>query len=236
MAGIVCEAGLAPTVPCVHAHTALDYPDTLDVVNATVERLDMDLEVIEPTDLGAHMKRLAKKFGGIVPQPGVNGYDVWDLLRIIPSDVDVVDVLRDLQHAIAAGNMCIAHMYEVGYDGAYVGIRADESRGRKEYARRWGYEHGYKDGTHNVTPLLAWSGLDVFAFLVSRGLPIHPFYRLAYEAPGAPRDPAMLRVDISIPPAFPASQGAMALIARAYPRFWRQLLEVRPELRYYSLV
>lgn len=235
MTGILDEAGLSATVPSVHAHTKLDYPDTLDVVHQVADRLNLELEVVEPTDLGPHVQRIAKKYGGTPPQPSVEGYDEWDLLRALPAHVDVLEALGDIGRAIAAGNMCISWMYEAGFDGAFVGIRADESYGRSQYARRWGYSHDYKDGTTNVTPLLAWSGQDVYAYLVSRELPIHPWYRAAYEANrGLVEDPMRLRVDLSIPPGFASTRGSAALIAKVYPQHWRRLVAVRPELRNYE--
>ena len=234
MVGVIDECGLSDRVPSVHAHTAIDYPDTLDVVNAVADKLNLELEIVEPTDLEPHVMRIAKKYGTTPPQPGVNGYDEWDLIRAVPQNIDLPTALPDIGRALAAGNMCIAHMYATGRDGAFVGIRADESAARRWYARRWGSSHSYADGTHSVTPLLAWSGIDVFAYLVSRELPIHPWYRHAYEAGRGVEPPERLRVDLGVPPAFPASRGAAQLIARVYPDFWRRLTAIRPEMCLYT--
>lgn len=235
MAGILDEVGLSATVPSVHAHTKLDYPDTLDVVNAVADRLNLELIVVEPTDIESHVKRICKIYGVTPPQPSVDGYDEWDLLRSLPADVDAVTGMAQVGRAVSAGNMCIAFMYEHEFNGAFVGIRADESAARTQYARRWGYSHAYGDGTTNVTPLLAWSGMDVFAYLVKHELPIHPYYRRAYEAfNGAIESPMTIRVDLGIPPAFPSSRGAATLIAKVYPDYWRRLTSIRPEMRLYE--
>jgi len=235
MAGVLDEVGLSGTVPSVHAHTALDYPDTMSVVNAVADRLDLELIVREPDDLEKHVKRIAKKYGTTPPQPSVSGYDEWDLLRALPHDIDTHKGMEEVGKAISSGNMLIAYMYEAELDGAFVGIRAEESRARTMYFRRWGYSHDFKDGTRNVTPLLAWTGMDVYAYLVSRELPIHPYYRKAYEVfHGQVETPMMVRVDLGVPPAFPSSVGAATMIARVYPEFWRKLTLVRPDMRHYE--
>lgn len=235
MNGILDEVGLTATVPSVHAFSALDYPDTIDVVHDVAERLNLELIVIEPDNLEYHVKRIAKKFGVTPPQPGVNGYDEWDLIRACPPDGAVTDYLIEVSKAQSSPHQLVSFMYENQYDGAYVGIRADESAARKQYARRWGYAHGYGDGTTNVCPLLAWSGLDVYAYLVSRDLPIHPYYRKAFEVwRGEVDSPMTLRVCLAIPPAFPSSRGSASLIARVYPEFWRKLTMIRPEMRAYE--
>lgn len=235
MAGILEEVGLAPTVPCVHAHSGLNFPDTLSVVDATVDALNMDLEVIEPADIETHIRRIAKKYGVTAPQPAVSGYTELDLLRTIPLTVDITDALSDVLVVVAAGNMLISYMYEHEFAGSFVGLRADESRARTWYRRMWGADHrNMKDGTHQVCPLLEWTGLDVYAYIVSRGLPIHPYYQAAFEGSrGTVPDPARLRVDLGITPSIIAANGGMTFIRRVYPKMFAELAAIRPELNRY---
>lgn len=235
MAGLLHEAGLAGRVPCVHATSVMSFPDTLSVVDDVAAKLNMDLVVVEPDNLEFHVKRIAKKYGVTPPQPALAGYSEWDLLRAVPANVDITDALDDVWQAVAAGNMMVAFMYAEGYDGSFVGLRADESRGRSWYARAWGTVHrSAKDGTYQVCPLLGWSAMDVYAYLVSRDLPIHPYYQAAYEIAGGATDPGRLRVDLAITPSGIAARGGMALIRRVYPEHFRQLATIRPELRGYA--
>lgn len=234
LAGILKEAGLSERVPCAYAHTALNFPDTMGVVEATVDVLGMDLEIVEPDELEGHIERIAKRYGTLVPQPPVNGYTEWDLLRAIPAHVDIAHAMADLHRAIASGNMLVAYTYAGDYDGSFVGLRADESRARAAYSQFRGpiYRHE-SDGKWQVCPLLPWSGNDVYAFLVSRKLPIHPFYRKAYEAFQGGTPPERLRVDLAITHDSIARHGSLALVARVYPALWKTITEIRPELRQY---
>lgn len=233
MAGILEQAGLADRIPCVYAHCDLNLPDTQSTVEATAERLNMNLDIIEPDALEEHAARISKKYNHPLPQPSVGGWTVWDLLRCFPPSASIVQSLDDLQKACAAGNMLVAHMYAEEYAGSYVGLRAEESRGRAAYARVWGPVHqSVLDGTRQVCPLLAWTGNDVFAYLVSRELPIHPYYRAAAETfPDVP--PHRLRVDLALTPDSIAARGAMAMLARVYPDFFARIASVRPEIRLY---
>jgi phosphoadenosine phosphosulfate reductase len=79
-----------------------------------------------------------------------------------------------------------------------TGIRADESSDRQRrdaIARKWERLAGYKpDGTttrYTCAPLTSWTGQDVFAYLASRDLPVHPTYACTF---GGRLDRTRLRV------------------------------------------
>ena len=55
------------------------------------------------------------------------------------------------------------------------GVRAEESAMRRASAR-W---HGAVS-KRTCRPILDWSGADVFAYMASRGLPVHPAYAMSY--------------------------------------------------------
>lgn len=65
------------------------------------------------------------------------------------------------------------------------GVRGDESAVRAKRARK-GETYGI-----SCAPLAGWSGWDVFAYLVTHGLPIHPAYACTM---GGQLDPTRLRV------------------------------------------
>lgn len=237
MAGVIAEAGLLDDVPMVHAHSALNFPDTLEVVNATAEILDADLEIIEPDGLDDHVRDICKRFGTPPPQPSIHGYDELDLLRCFPGAIDITDAMSRVYNVCSAGNQLVAHTYAEGFDGSYVGIRAAESKGRRAFAKYRGTSHQHvTDGKWVFAPLIHWSSDDVMAMLVSRELPIHPYYRRAWEAfpAAAAGSPADMRVDLMIVGGYAGSHGAHALIARVYPEMWRRLCAIRPELRRYA--
>lgn len=234
MAGIIADAGHAADVPCVYAHTDLNLPDTLRTVQATAEQLDMDLDVIEPDGLEEHVRRIADRYGVPMPQPPCSGYDAFSLLEALPATVDVTDAMEDIHRAIAAGNMMVAHLYAHDLRGSFVGLRAEESRGRRwNRALRGPIYRNVLDETWTVTPLVDWTGLDVLAYIEARGLPLHPYYRRAWEWEQGRTPMDRLRVDLAIPGGWIASQGALARLRGAEPEFFARLARCRPELLRY---
>lgn len=232
MVGLLEEAGALDRVPCVYAHSALSFPDTLATVEAIAEKINADLHVIEPADAESHVRRACAEYHVEVPQPPVGGFTEMDLLRVIPGDI--TERLKHLYRCCASGNMCIAWMYEHDYHGSFVGLRAEESRGRLLYARVYGSVYqNRKDDTWQICPLLGWSHDDVFGYIVRRGLPLHPYYRAAYELGGAGEHPGLLRVDLGITNDQVAALGAISHIARVYPEWFGALRRLRPELGRY---
>ena len=73
--------------------------------------------------------------------------------------------------------------------GDYIsGVRAEESRMRAQ-SLLW---HGVATG-HTCRPIIKWRATDVFAYLHSRRLPVHPVYAMSY---GGAMDRRWLRVYI----------------------------------------
>lgn len=65
---------------------------------------------------------------------------------------------------------------ERGHDAVVLGLRAEESGGRRKRAQRYGMIHDHSDGTIHVNPLQWWSVADVWAYIASRELPYSPVY------------------------------------------------------------
>lgn len=63
-----------------------------------------------------------------------------------------------------------------GFDGVALGLRAEESRGRLMNRCTRGSLYGTRQGLWHCTPLAEWSWLDVFAYLATHRLPLHPIY------------------------------------------------------------
>lgn len=60
------------------------------------------------------------------------------------------------------------------YRGRHIlGIRADESAGRRMRQRVYG-----ESSPHGCAPITRWSTADVFAYLAVHGLPVHPAYAM----------------------------------------------------------
>lgn len=208
MAGVLVSAGLRE-MPFVHAHTPLNTPGMEETALACAEKLDLELDIVEPE------------------------IDVWDLLRSLPADISILDERNHLplRNAIASGNMLVAHQYEHGYDGAMSGMRAEESHGRAMNRALRGHTYQLKiDGSWMCCPIADWSARDVFAWLVHRDLPIHPHYRLLYERFGVSPESRSARVDCMITTDSIAARGAIAQLRSLYPALWGRITSIRPEL------
>lgn len=109
------------------------------------------------------------------------------------------------------------------HDGVIVGIRAEESGGRKALTQARG-KLFHAGGQWRCHPIADWSGVDVFAMIVSRGAPYMPLYDCDARAPHE------WRMSWPATPAFWKS-GAAAELRRYFPAYFARLAELNPALR-----
>lgn len=237
VAGLLDELGVQ--VPWAYMHTALNFPDTLATVSAIGERFDWAVDVIVPTGLEQHVRDVCRRYNTPLPQPSVDGWSEWDLLAAFPTSLNLLrsdtpslaGARSRFMSVVASGNMLVSHAYASGARGSICGMRADESRGRKMRARVYGANHVFaQDQQVLCCPIQWWTGEDVYAYLVDREIPIHPYYQRAYAFMGGTTPPHLLRVDLSIMGDQVAALGAMAAIRAVYPALFRKLAAVRPEV------
>lgn len=129
----------------------------------------------------------------VTPHENPDNALVVDALRATCPDVmarlDVIDLACEQDPEtgewIGTGRLREGFDIAAARHGAHrvTGIRADESRDRERrdaIARKWERLTGHRpDGTttrFTCAPLTSWSGQDVFAYLASRDLPVHPTY------------------------------------------------------------
>src|SRR6185312_2719580 len=221
MVGLIHEAGI--DVHCAHAHSDLNLPESLSIVDAMCERLNLSYDIVEPER------------------------DPWQMMAEFPPGIDVSAFRwRDaLARECSAGNLLVQYCYTPhawglpadaepqSWDGAFVGLRSDESNGRLANRKvRGSLYQSAIDETWTCTPIVDWSARDVFAFIVSRNLPIHPFYRRACEEMNL--DPEKQRIDWLFGTEMMNALGALVPIRKLYPNHWRRLILVRPELAQYA--
>lgn len=102
----------------------------------------------------------------------------WDY-QIIPWDKWGDDGIRQAQstgdHARAAHGSMFTDLHTwaegAGRDHFLVGIRADESKGRRATLSTHGEYYRLANGTVRVAPLGLWSWMDVWAYIVTHDLP-----------------------------------------------------------------
>lgn len=113
-----------------------------------------------------------------------------------------------------------------GFTVQALGMRAAESFGRRWNFRARGLVyHAEAHGLTVACPLGWWSTKDVWAYLVSRGLPWHRLYDL--ETDGFTREELRNNGWLSI---VSTSEGRAAWLARHFPAEWRRLRTELPQV------
>lgn len=215
MVGVMVEVGLG-RFRCAHAASALSLPGGEEAALAVCEKYDLPLDVEEPEA------------------------DAFGLLAALPLDQDAFEKrhMDALLRHVGSGNLMVNYAYRShlnraefplgGLTVAYVGLRADESRARALSLRTHGPIYQNKiDAMWRVCPLARWSVRDVWAFVTSREIPVHPYYARACDELGM--DPEQLRTDLIVAPEGVGARGALQPIRRLYPDLWRRLCTSRPE-------
>lgn len=207
MVALMVESGGLGRFQCAHATSGLSLPESEQVCMDLCDKYDLPLDIEEPAT------------------------DVWNDLASIPSTESVYDsqhyqkLLRDY----SSGNVMVQYQYKNDVQMYFLGIRAEESKGRKTTARVHGPLHRSAiDQIYRVCPILWLSARDIWSIIVSRNLPIHPFYRRCCVELDI--DPETNRMDSILPQDGIASLGQMAAIKTLYPDLWARLLLTRPEL------
>lgn len=86
-------------------------------------------------------------------------------------NLHVVEMARESLDAAVA-----ERWQTTGYDGYFIGFRADESKGRRITLRAQGVVYRKADGMTRIAPLAWWSAADVGAYIVENGLPMLASY------------------------------------------------------------
>lgn len=116
------------------------------------------------------------------------------------------------------------YVARTGQRAVYLGLRAEESRGRARNLWTHGTCYERRDGIRVCQPLVRWRGVDVFSYLLARGIEPLAIYRCAAFHGG---DPSRVRKSWWVPGAH-TSRGGMVWLKRYWPSLYRQLEELLP--------
>lgn len=115
------------------------------------------------------------------------------------------------------------------YKGVFLGLRAEESNGRRFNRAKNGLIY-YNEDWHQLVchPLADWTGMDVMAYLVSREVPILYVYFLTkfVKAPHEIRKSWVL-------PSGQASSGQALWLKYYFPEIFQRLAAINPKMRAY---
>lgn len=125
--------------------------------------------------------------------------------------------------------------WKLGYDGAAIGIRADENPSRKAHIRALGtcfYVRRHRQW--QCYPLAWWRDRDVWAYIVSRKLEYNRAYDVlaGMDVPLSRRRIGPLAVESS-GPHDPLHMGQLAVLRQGWPDLFNRFAERYPEARRY---
>lgn len=124
------------------------------------------------------------------------------------------------------------HRAAMSYDAVMLGLRMEESRGRKMNALAHGTLYTRKrDGLTVCQPLAGWKAIDVHAFLMSHDVPLLPVYGCL--------DPGMTWLEIRkswwVAGGYASSIGShYAWLRRWWPVQWERAVEIDPDVGRFS--
>jgi len=191
-----------PDIPALCVQSELDYPDNIEIVERATKELSVNLILLHPE---ASPWEILKKHGGPFGQ-----------VNVASSELDKKCFYEPINRAVE----------QYGFDAVFLGLRAEESRARLMNRRVRGLSYRQKVGMQVFTPLGDWTGRDVFAYLVTRNLPINQVYSKVKFHP----EPERIREGWWLPGDFSASRGSVAWLKYYYPDKYRELKEHFPEV------
>lgn len=123
----------------------------------------------------------------------------------------------------------VEQMRALGVEVEFLGMRAEEARGRRQCFRARGLTYR-AHGMVVSNPIGWWSARDVWAYIASRGLPYPSLYDA--ETHGLTRETIRNAGWLTVPGG--QTQARVAWLRAHYPQQWRQLVAEFPRLKMMS--
>lgn len=115
------------------------------------------------------------------------------------------------------------NMQADGHDSFFVGIRKDESVGRRITLRKDGKFYKMKDGKVRIAPMADWTVRDIATYMISNNLPVLEAYkREGFEA----------RTTSNIPSKYPHE--AIARLKDSDIDSYNKLIKMFPDAKYFT--
>ena len=189
-----------PNVYATSEKDDMDFPGEKEYVRHIADRYNIRLDVIEPSEsIWDHVTR----------------YDITEQIHsqgTAFSQRFFYNVLRDYQE-------------RNGVRGLIIGLRNQESNGRRINYHLRGAIYEKRDGMHVCLPMAHWETQDVYAYLISQEIPILDVYFKTRFTKG----PESIRKSWMLPGVF-AQDGQAAWLRYYYPQIYARLLHTNPEI------
>jgi len=182
----------------------LDYPGEREMVEATAAAWGVPIDVLTPPSL-------------------------LDWLREHGDTADASDDMHGRRADLADRffyRLLDDYREARGTPGVYLGLRAEESKGRAANAYARGAIYQKATGEVVCQPIWHWSAIDVFTYLLEHEIPIHPVYRCCRDA----EHPGRIRKSWWVPGAH-SRKGGMVWLRTYWPSLYRRLCQILPDAR-----
>lgn len=188
---------LKPDVPIMHFDTELDYPDCRETATCWIDEWGIgdQTTVLRPE---VSLWEIIDRHGG--PEMQVNRAS---------SELDKKGFFEPVAR----------YAEERGYTGVFMGLRAEESRGRCMNRKMRGPMYATTRGMMHCNPLSDWRTADVWAYTVANDIPWLPVYDKVRGHP----NPERIREGWYPVGGFQVSQGGLVWLRANYPELYQEL-------------
>lgn len=181
----------------------LDYPGEEDYLRRWADAWDVRLSIVRPS------------------------FFLQSWLADHASEVSALEDLhsRSAEFSQAAFYRPIADYAESrGLPGVYLGLRSEESHGRRMNRATRGPQYTKRGGETVCTPIVDWKGIDVYAYLFTHGIDPLPVYRCValHDSPDRVRKSWWL-------PGAHSRKGGVVWLRTYYPSLYAKLCRLLPD-------
>jgi len=193
-----------PSVPFMSEKDDMDFPGEMEYIELLATKYDLDIDIISPS------------------------VSLWEEIKVVDFTEDIHSRGTSFSDRNFYG-LISKYKKAKGFNGVFLGLRSQESKGRKENFKKNGYTYFNKtDNGYVCQPLANFTARDVFAYLVSNGIPIFEVYFKTMFV-GGPED---IRKSWVLPSAR-SSKGQALWLKYYYPDIFAKLCEINPLMRAY---
>lgn len=179
---------------------------------------------------GGDLEEAVKMYEDYAREYGLNYHRVKtpkEILEIYREAGSILNVNRNrLKKNLMAGIKTAREKFNI--DCEITGLRAEESMGRSYLRRHSAFHYSQADREWKCKPVLNWTGEDIWAYIISKDLPYLRWYDLEAAFVGYERARYSNWAGI-----FQAERGRFVRLRKNYPKEYKELVSIFPEIRSY---
>lgn len=188
-----------PKTPGAFFDSGGEHPSSLSFLKTLSEYLDAPLYVFQPRINYLELLNLAYSGDGWITSEAIMAFIIDEPARM------AADALQTTAYAI--------------------GLRADESPGRRKDAQVHGPFYVRKNGQLRIAPLQKWTARDIWTYITVNGLPYHP----GYDERFAGEKLEDMRVGVLTDLASAYAPASLSRLAYFHPAHYAKLKAAAPE-------